>query len=161
MINKKAKWEQSKSKKVEDLSSDIITNCLKTSNETLSLWCITDDSEIDDAIIALSSNRELIQKLDYIIIPDKYIDTYKLKLKDNSGGSPYGSFNSKHRDIININYSLLGVISEMILDIINNKDGEIVRVYEDQIKEKLKSALNRNILNTNSMNKKLLEKLAE
>lgn len=40
----------------------------------------------------------------------------------------------------------------MILDIINNKDGKIVRVYEDEIKEKLNSAVDKNILNTNSIN---------
>ncbi|WP_291702697.1 hypothetical protein [Clostridium sp.] len=40
----------------------------------------------------------------------------------------------------------------MILDIINNKDGKIVRVYKDEIKEKLNSAVDKNILNTNSIN---------
>ena len=106
MINKKAKWEQDKNKNISDISSDIITNCLKTSQDTLSLWYVANEDEIDDAIIALSSNRDYVNRLDYIVIPDEYIKSYNLELNKEEGNSPYISFNNNHYNIININYSL-------------------------------------------------------
>ena len=159
MINKKAKWEQEKNKATKDLSSDIITVCLRTLDETLSLWYLENDSEIDDAIIALSSGRDLINNIDYLIIPDNYVVKYSLVLKENIGRSPYEKFNKNHRDIIDINYSILGVISTMILDVINN-GGEIVRVYDDKVQEKLSSALENGFLNTKTMKPSLLKKIS-
>lgn len=159
MISKKAKWEQDKSKSnINDTSADIITNCLKTSNETLSLWYVEKEEEIDKAIIALSSNRDFVNRLDYIIIPDEYIIKYKLELGKTNGESPYTEFNGNHFDIINVKYGVLGVVSKMIFDIIVN-NGKIVRVPESEIKNKLISAINQNILNINAIKQTLLEEV--
>lgn len=160
MINKKAKWEESKKTRIPELSSDIITNCLRTTEETLSLWHIDDIHKIDDAIIALASNRDLIQKLDYLIIPDEYIEKYDLHLKENDGKSPYEDFNKEHRDIINVDYEKLGIVSEMILDIMNNTSSTIKRVYEDEVLAKLTEALKDGKITQTKLKKSLLEAIA-
>lgn len=158
MINKKAKWEQDKDKKVKDISSDIITNCLKTSQETLSIWYAENDDEIDKAIIALSANRDFINKLDYIILEDDDIKKYNLEINKSEGNSPYIEFNENHYDIVNINYSILGNVAEMILQKI--KSGEkINRISEANIKAKLKKAMEKNILNKQQMSKDLLKEI--
>lgn len=155
MINKKAKWEQDKNKNISDISSDIITNCLKTSQDTLSLWYVENEDEIDNAIIALSSNRDYVNRLDYIVIPDQYIKDYNLELNKEEGNSPYISFNNNHYNIVNINYSLLGRIAEMIVDIINNGQ-KIERIHEKVIKSKLKTAIEKKLLDTQKMKESLL-----
>lgn len=159
MISKKAKWEENRNKCIGDLSSDIITNCLRTSNDTLSLWYLDDNSEIDEAIIALASNRDLLQKIDYLIIPDEYIKKYSLSLEWENGNSPYERFNNQHWNIVNLNYSKLGVVSEMILDIINSGSGKIERVYEDEVAEKLHVAIRAGNLKMGRLSEKLQEKL--
>lgn len=159
MISKRAKWEQDKDREIKDTSADIITNCLKTSDETLSLWRIDDEADIDKAIIALSSNREKVSRLDYIIIKDEYIEKYKLELSKSNGKSPYTEFNDNHFDIINVKYGVLGTVSEMIFEIINEDSG-IVRIPEREIKRKLNEAKELNILNLNSMKKSLLKDIS-
>jgi hypothetical protein len=162
MINKKATWEQDKDKKINDLSSDIITGCLRTKENTLSLWELSEETEveIDKAILALSSNRDSVQRLDYIIVPDEYLVKYSLKVKNSPGRSPYKDFNDRHFDIINVNYYLLGQVSSMILDIMNN-EGKIKRVHQQKIEDDLICAFNRGTLNKTAMSQKLLDNIKE
>lgn len=155
MVNKKAKWEQDKKKDINEISSDVITNCLKTSDETLSLWYIENEYDMDKALIALSSNRDLVNKLDYIVIPDENLKMYTLEVKKSPGDSPFTEFNDNHYNIIDINYLKLGEVSKMILDLINN-DGKIVRVHEKEIKQKLINALNNKLINVNDVKGTLL-----
>lgn len=159
MINKKAKWEQSKLDPLEEISSDAITGCLRTQNETLSLWKIEDEAMISDAIIALASNREIIQKLDYLIIPDSEISEFNLELREQLGESPYHDFNKNHLDIINLNYYKLGVVSNMIRKIINSDKGRITRVNEVEIEKLLCSAIEENKINIEDLSESLAEKL--
>lgn len=159
MINKKAKWEEDINKDIDDTSADIITNCLKTSNETLSLWYVKDEDEINKAIVALSSNRDYINKLDYIVIPDEYIEKYKLKLKKSPGDSPYTEFNENHFDIVNVKYGVLGDVSKMVFEIVNNGD-KIKRISMGKIKKLLIDANSKKILDKSVMKESLLEEIS-
>lgn len=157
MISKKARWEQDKKNSdIKDTSADIITNCLKTSNETLSLWYVDKEEEIYKAIIALSANKDFLSRLDYIVIPDECITKHKLKLEKTIGESPYIDFNNNHFDIVEVKYGVLGEICNMIFELIKDK-GEIKRVPLSDVKNMLINAINENLLNKDAMKESLLK----
>jgi len=160
MITKKAKWEQSLSMEIDALSSDLITGCLRTQGETLSLWRLESYEMVNEAIVALASNRELIQHLDYMIIPENKLSDYGFDIEFNCGHTPYEEFNKNHYDIIKLNYEKLGNVSQMILELNKSDSNKIVRVYQDDVKLLLKKAINEGKINEDKLKPKLKEALA-
>ena len=59
----KAKWQQIDLTISNDASGDAITNCLKTKSNTLSVWMIDSENQIDDAFLALLANQDRIETI--------------------------------------------------------------------------------------------------
>src|SRR5680860_1384079 len=62
----KAKWMQNDILNGEEVSADAITNCTRTNKNKLSLWFIQDESNLDDAVLALTSQAQHLETIDTV-----------------------------------------------------------------------------------------------
>jgi hypothetical protein len=137
----KALWFRTKILEGEDVSADAITNCLKTKHNSLSVWNAKseDIEEVDEAVLALISGKDHVETIDIIpLLPDK-LDEKGIENEPSWGKTLLENPIEKHRDLINLTYSKLGIIAYHIADRIKEK--KIIRYTEGRQKELLKRAI--------------------
>lgn len=76
----RSKWFQTNIYEGEDISGDAITNCLKTTRNTLSTWRINSETEIEDAILAMASGFDHIDTIDVIPINPEHLESEGISL---------------------------------------------------------------------------------
>ncbi|WP_024333895.1 hypothetical protein [Desulfotignum balticum] len=110
------KWMQRDILKGEEPSSDAITNCMRTTRNTLSVWCINDSTELEEAVLAIASQFDHLDTADFLIIEIPLLQEKHLLLNKSRGTTPYYKFADNHRDIINLDYSSLGTMAGIIVE---------------------------------------------
>ena len=51
-----------------DISADAITQCMRTTKNSMSVFEIASDTDIDDAFLAISSNGDSLESFDVVIL---------------------------------------------------------------------------------------------
>lgn len=128
-----AKWNQRNILEGEPPSADAITNCMKTKQNTLSLWRIHDVDELEDAVLAIAAAGDHIDTL-YFIYLDSDIVTQHLYLDDEGlGVTPFEKFKSRHTDVKYLDYVSLGKLADSTTEAIKNSQYE--RYNQSNIKK--------------------------
>ena len=155
----KAKWLQLDIINGEDISADAITNCLKTSNNSLSVWKINSESEIDNAVLAIASGQEHLATIDVVLLNPDYLKQNGIKLKEapNEAITALKSSKKMHFNIKNLTYKKLGIVAKQIIQ--NFKEDKVKRYTEGKIKEMLKNAISKKELDVNNLNENVKIKL--
>lgn len=104
--------------------ADAITSDLRTRSNTLSLWLINTRDELVNAVLALAVGRKQITRLDVMILEKDIIEEKGLTVVNSpeSGLSPIEEYNDYHYDLIGMDYLKLGILSEIILDNLDNPE---------------------------------------
>ena len=149
----RSKWE---SKIDDDICADAITACLRTQNNTLSVWKIESKEEINNVILALStgSNQEKVATINYILFDYEEVNKSGLILKSTKGDTALKSAIENHLDFTDLNYIRLGKVKDLILDCIANKNTGIFT--RSQIIKMLKKAIEDQKINVQDLNQRLL-----
>ncbi|MBR4908838.1 MAG: hypothetical protein IKZ43_07495 [Acidaminococcaceae bacterium] len=137
----RAKWEKAKElcgnpDNIDSFPADTLTADLRTSENTLSIWCVED---LDDVVLAMMSNEQ--SKLETISIL-YFEDINELKTHDTPGNTKIEELKSKHKDIYDLNYKELGTVAKKFLKAyVNNKyktyyKKDIQKVLNDSIRKK-------------------------
>ena len=141
-----------------DVPADAITNCLKTTDNTLSVWKIESEVELNDAILALATglSQTSFSKIDYVLIDDCKMRDNGLSVVEHDGDTAFEAFIKKHKNITDLTYSKLGIMKTIIIDCINcDKHKFITR---SQIKQLVKSAIESGKLQKDKLNSTLIDK---
>ena len=151
----RSKWEKGSP---SDPDADAITGCTRTTNNTLSLWKIEDNSqsEIEKAILAFSSTMERPDGIEIVVIEDKNVDGI-FTVENTIMNIPYSKMNSSHFDITGIKYTTLKSVAELILNAIGN--GSFHKITRARILELLKNAIIKGEIKKSDLNNKLQEHL--
>jgi hypothetical protein len=94
----KAKWINADNVK-EPPSADAITGCLRTTNNTLSVWRINNETELEDAVLAIVSGQERLDTIDVIVLDDEHFIKCKISTEETEGRTPVEDLKSTHRDL--------------------------------------------------------------
>jgi hypothetical protein len=152
------KWMQNKG--VTDhtkLSADVITNCLKTTENKLSLWKIDTIDKLNETLIAITSGMEHLDRIAIVFFEDEKLNN-DLSLEVCAGRTPFSKFKNNHCDIVKLNYDSLGKFSKVVQDaIIENKYKQISRL---EIIELLNKAISEHKLNIPEISEHVKKKLA-
>lgn len=109
-------------------NADAITRCMNTFENTLSCWEIEDINHIRDAILALitGSKQGSLSSITYVLIPKDKVLKQGLKIVDSINDADTAALSLKqyHRNIIELDYSALGKIQDLIVDCIRNGNKE-------------------------------------
>lgn len=134
-----AKWNQTDTLAGGPASADAITSCMRTMDNKLSLWAITDDSQLEDAVVAIAACQQKVESIDVVSIDPQLIEEKGLFLDQSSGSTPYVGFSRNHRDIVRLNYCSLGQMAEVVVQSICKK--RWTRFRRAELKSILKKAV--------------------
>src|SRR5574344_1662236 len=101
----KGKWETNAV--TSDISADSVTGDLRTKENTLSVWKINNDTDIDNYCMITALNRDRISKVDYIVINEEELQALGIETKPIKGlckAFADETIKESHYDMVDINY---------------------------------------------------------
>jgi hypothetical protein len=136
-----SKWAQRRILEGEQPSADAITNCMKTTRNTLSLWSIRDEGELDEAVLAIAAQGDHLDTIDVLKINPSLIKDRGLHVLKSQGLTPYAGFVNNHLDVVELDYTSLGIMAGVIVESIRHGGwkrvtfGELKRILTKAIEE--------------------------
>lgn len=100
---------------IPSVRADALTSCLKTSQNTLSVWAVENstDEEIEKAILALITNAKLerLNRIQVVYFSKEEVLSLGLPLEASDGDTVIESLSKLHNDLVDLNYEKLGKVS--------------------------------------------------
>lgn len=99
----RSKWEILPFMVNSDIQADAIGGCLKTSNNTLSLWkCSDDEADIEEIVLAIVTTFKRIDKIHVILFKIEDISDKSFELVETLGSTPVVDLKERHVDVVNL-----------------------------------------------------------
>ncbi|TVR82964.1 MAG: hypothetical protein EA412_01200 [Chitinophagaceae bacterium] len=153
----KAKWYQIDIENNNDVKADAVTNCLKTTKNSLSVWRIESEDDLDEAVLALVSNQDHLDTIDVVILEESTLIGYKLNIVASPGDTPVESLIEAHRDIADLTFTNLGLVKDHIVERIRKH--KIKRYTIGSLKKLLKVAIEKGMLNKTGLKESVQNKI--
>jgi hypothetical protein len=145
----RSKWNNS-DEDVFKLSSDAITTCIRTSRNTLSVWKIETENDLDEAVLALASNFQKLETIDVVTLDGDYLIKASVEQEQTNGITPIADLINNHYDLKNLNYYKIGIVAEHIIQrLMLNK---VKRYTIEELKAILKKAIKQDRLKIEDLN---------
>jgi hypothetical protein len=156
----RGKWPDDNNCSLENIPGDAISD-LRTFNNTLSFWYVTSEDDLKEAIIALASGSKIdtVEKIDIVWVDIQQLLDKDVKIVSSPGDTAIDDLAETHRDVCNLTYSSLGIVSKIILDSIHK--GQYKRMGKTTVKDYLIEALNTGRINKNKCKHELFSLLEE
>lgn len=135
----RGKWLQNDILSGADVSADAITNCMKTSNNSLSVWEVTGEEQVNEVVLALTSQSQHIEAIDVVALDRTALINSGLQLQTTDSPTPIKELSQLHRDIVQLTYKSLGVLAGMTVEAIRNQANH--RYTKGMIKNLLDNAI--------------------
>ncbi len=142
---------------INSVSADAITNCIKTTQNKLSLWKVEERTDTIEDIIPLLVGFDKPDTCDIIYISEEDLKAEGLILEQSSEDANVRieELKCRHYNAIVNNYEGLGKFSKVVLKSLNNHK----RYTSSVVKKKLKSMLNNNEINREVVSEELFSKI--
>ena len=123
--------------------ADAITNCLKTTNNQLSMWLLPDEEKLNDVLLALCTGTKSsgVSTIDYISIDTADLDAIGLSYLQSSDDADTAipALKELHYDVSGFDYRTLGLFQDIIVQRV--KQGQTIRKRDTQLKPIVKKAI--------------------
>jgi hypothetical protein len=153
----KSKWLQTDIYRGEDISADAITNCLRTNRNTLSVWEVDSESNIDEAVLTIVSGHQHLETIDVVPMDAEYLKENEIDCIRTDGLTPIDNLIKTHIDLACLSYRKLGIIAYHIADNITKQ--MIIRYTKVRLKEILNRAIREGRLKLEDLSDLLKKKL--
>lgn len=153
----KAKWLQNDILNGGDISADAITNCMKTTKNTLSTWLIPTLDDLPDAILAIVSGHQHIDTIDVVYFHKHSLENNGIVLQQTKGNTPVKDLVDRHIDISNLTYKSLGTIASNIVQEL--RASRVERYTRAKIIKLLNDAIIKGRLQKNELHESVQSKL--
>ncbi|MDR3160322.1 MAG: hypothetical protein LBU28_01755 [Spirochaetaceae bacterium] len=151
------KWRQNDILHGAEVSADAITGCLRTYQNTLSLWKVESEEEINDAVLAIVSFFDKADTIDIVKIDPALLEEKSLKYEPSIGKTAYTYFENRHFDLIELSYKKLGFVADVIVSCLRNNKNQ--RFYRKEIKNLIREGLDTGKIDKKDLKPKLIEDL--
>ena len=143
---------------VKRVKADAITNCIKTSDNKLSLWRVDDKKDSIDDIVPLIIGFERPDTCDVVYITEEVFSEDQITLEQSSddANTPIEELKQYHYNAIVKDYEGLGKFAKVVLKSLDNHK----RFKGREVKTKLKDMLNNHEIEREMISEKLYEKLS-
>lgn len=143
---------------VKRVKADAITNCIKTSDNKLSLWRVDDKKDSIDDIVPLIIGFERPDTCDVVYISEEVFSEEQITLEQSSDdvNTPIEELKQYHYNAIVKDYEGLGKFAKVVLKSLDNQK----RFKGREVKTKLKDMLNNHEIEREMISEKLYEKLS-
>jgi hypothetical protein len=139
----KAKWMNGDTVN-EPPSADAITNCLRTTKNTLSVWRINNEAELEEAVLAIVSGQDHLETIDIIMLDDDYFMKCHIPMEETEGLTPVEDLKKTHIDLCFLDFWTIGMVAEHIIE--NIKKHRLKRFTISGLKKIIKNAIAKNRL---------------
>lgn len=153
----RSKWMQNDIISSEDISADAITNCMKTTLNTLSTWEVSEEDYIPDAVLAIVSSYEHLDMVDVVCLKRNSLESSGLKLESTEGQTPVRDLVNNHIDICGLTYQSLGIVAKQIVEEI--RADNVIRYTKAGIRKLINSAINQGQFQKEDLAESLRNKL--
>lgn len=153
----KSKWLQNDIVSGEDVSADAVTNCMKTSGNTLSTWCIDNEAQIDDAVLAIVSAHQHLDTIDVVWMSQDQLGEEGIIMQDAPGFTPVVDLVDNHVDIVDLTYKSLGKVAHCIVKCFS--DNYVKRYTRGSLKKLLRTAIESGRLKAERIAQSVADKL--
>ena len=153
----KGKWLQNDIVSGEDVSADAITNCMKTKKNTLSMWRIDNEAQIDDAVLAIVSAHHHLDAIDVVWINKDQLEEKGVSMQDTPGNTPVDDLVDNHVDVLDLTYISLGKVAHCIVKCFH--DSSVERYTRVRLKKLLRKAIESGRLETGRVAPSVANKL--
>lgn len=139
----RSKWDQVDLSQTDDVSADAITLCLKTTSNSLSVWRIDNEDDLDQAVLAIVANQDHIDTIDVIWMDEHKLREIGIELLCSPGITPVPHLVDTHVDIAKLTYSKIGLLKDEVVQCINSARvkrytvAAIKKILLDSIEKKL------------------------
>jgi hypothetical protein len=137
------------------LSSDVLTSALKTQKDTLSVWQINSENDLDEAVLAIVSNFKVLESIDVVILDGVYLLKANVEQEQTNGRTPVTDLINSHYDLKKLDYYTLGLVAEHIIQRV--KINKIKRYSIKDLKTILKKAISDNRLKLEDLKESVAE----
>lgn len=124
---------------IQNIEARTITQDLKTKDNTLSLWYVSNE---DDAVLAIVSCAQKIEDIHTLKINDDIIENSGLEIENKLGKTIVEDLNEFHFNIKNLTYKKLADVSNIIIESLKNEKNfksytrdDIIRILRKAIEE--------------------------
>ena len=104
---------------------------MKTKDNTLSLWYVSNE---DDAVLAIVSSAQKIEDIHTLKISDDIIENSGLEIENKTGKTIVKDLNEFHFNIKNLTYKKLADVSNIIIESLKNEKNFKSYTREDIIR---------------------------
>jgi len=153
----KSKWKVEQLDNNDDIGSDALTSCLRTTGNTLSVWQVETQEEVSKGILAIVSNQDRIETIDIIKLDPAELLEKNIDIEVTDGDSVVESLVKSHRDLSNLTYKKMGIIKDFMIEGIRNNLTQ--RVNRAQQIELLKDAIKNDLVAPVALKPKVREAL--
>lgn len=141
--------------------ADAITQCLKSTNNELSVWVVDSETQIDYALLAmaLGTTTSDISTLHYILIDESELKEAGLKFEQSLDDADTAVPNLKclHNDLKQIHYNELGKLQDIIVEHV--KKNKQKRRTAGELKKLIEKAIDNGWIDYDMLDAKYLENL--
>ena len=114
------KWQSNLGKTPDNFSADAITGCIRTNQNTLSVWSSAtsefDSEEVKKLIVGLAISMPQPAKIDVLWLDEDKLGKKGLEIIETPAETIYTNINGKHKDISFLDHSKLGLVAEHIVE---------------------------------------------
>lgn len=153
----KAKWHKIDIMTSNDVTADTITNCLKTTQDRLSVWFIQTEADLDKAILAIVANQDHLDTIDVVILDEPSLIGCGLSIIASPGDTPVKSLVAAHRDIEKLTFTKLGQVKDHIVQKIRAE--KLKRYTVNTLKKILTDAITAGLLVKEDLKESLQRKI--
>lgn len=137
----KAKWHLDTFQDGDPVNADAITNCLKTSGNTLSFWAIQSEDLIEEAVLAIAASNDNLDTFDIVVLPISFFEENNFDIEHTPGSTKCQDLEDTHRDLAKLNVRHLAVLSNKIAGLVSSANarrytlGSLKTIIKDAIEK--------------------------
>jgi len=150
-----AKWRTFAHEDGKPVSADAVTGDLRTQNNNLSLWKISDLSEFREAALAIVSGHERLDTIDLVALDEAELSEVGLSVRETFGATPVEELQRIHRDVVSLTYEDLRPIAQAVISGIRQE--RVKRISKKEILDIITDAIKNERLNLSDLKKEVLE----
>tara|TARA_R110002033_G_scaffold40631_3_gene81046 strand:- start:134 stop:625 length:492 start_codon:yes stop_codon:yes gene_type:complete len=154
----RSKWPNSDNTDVFEISSDAITSCLRSTRNTLSVWKIDSEKDLDEAVLALAASFQRLESIDVVLLEGQDLVKANINCIQTKGITLVKDLEQTHYDLSELNYFKVGLVAEHIAQRIYLK--KIKRYTVTDLKRVLNKAIEDNRLKMEDLNESVRKKIA-
>ena len=154
----RAKWRGCDEDVSSPLTADAITNCLKTTGNTLSVWFAENDEALMPAKVALLASMQKMDTIDIVVLKMQDVVDKNLEVEVTSGETDAIALRPLHRDIAKLTLDTLASFGKLVREVIVGQE-QCMRITKPQFKEILKYGIENKLLNPSDLKEGLSKDL--